>query len=172
MQRMIGRHCAQIWGELPRPAHKALLCLGAAPCGVEQTQAFLAHTAADVAACNDAIVTYPGPLFVAASLHVKLLSGWLKDRTAMNGRPCVVGSDFVAGVDVVVGFNRAVGSSGMYLALLGGLMGYGRIVLAGILLEREGEEPYRKIWRAAKDEGALRHVESLSSGWLGDLLRT
>jgi len=170
MQRMVGKHCAHSWGELPLPVHNVLLCLGAAPNGVEQARAFLAHTAADVAACNQAIVDYPGALFLAGSLHSNLLSGWVARRSFRGNRPCVVGSDIAEGVDVVVGFNKAVGSSGMYLALLGGLMGYSRIVLAGITMEREGEEPYRKIWRAAREQGALKNVESLSGGWLGALL--
>ena len=172
MRRMIGMHSAQITGSLPARQHPVLLCLGSGPGGVEQAHAFLTHTAADVSACNDAITMHPGALHLAASLHPLLLGGWVRSRAVQAVRPCVVGSDPAPGVDVVLGFDRAVGSSGMYLALLGQLMGYERIVLAGILLEREGEEPYRAIWRAAKINGALRNVETLAvCGWLAELLK-
>ncbi|MBU1040134.1 MAG: hypothetical protein KKF77_03420 [Proteobacteria bacterium] len=172
MQRMIGNICATIKGELPQRKHPVLLCLGSGPGGQQQAQEFLAHTPADVAACNDAITAFPGVLHLAVSLHAELLEGWVQRRMVQEPRPCVVGEDLEPGVDVMMSIDRACGSSGMYLALLGGLMGYERIVLAGITLEREKELVYRDLWRAAKKKGALANVETLAaSGWLAELLK-
>lgn len=172
MQRLIGTHTAHIRGELPVRNHPVLLCLGSGPGGAEQARAFLSHTAADIAACNDAIATCHLGLHLAASLHAELLDGWVRARLNLDRRPCVIGADQAEGVDVVVGFDSAVGSSGMYLALLGQLLGYERIVLAGIQLEREGEEAYRAIWAGALHTGALINVETLAeTGWLAALLK-
>lgn len=173
MQRMIGTHIdAFIQGELPARQQPVLLCLGSAPDGVERAGAFLSHTAADVAACNDAITACPLPLHLAASLHAELLDGWVRGRAVQAPRPFVIGAYMAPGVDAVVGCNQAIGSSGMYLALLGQLMGYQRIVLAGIHLERPGETAYRDIWQGALNTGALKNVETLAvSGWLSALLK-
>lgn len=171
MQATIGNYTLSITGELPAPKKAVLLCVGSGPNALEQAAAFRAHTACDVAACNEAITMYPGRLTLAASLHEDLLAAWVAKRPQKKSRPCCVSNDPAEGVDVVVGMDRACGSSGMFLAILGQLMGYQRIVLAGIQLERDGEELYRDLWRAAKKKGALKGVESLTPGWLCQVLK-
>lgn len=175
-QVIIGNYTVSIEGTLPSAKKPVLLCIGSAPGGIEQALAFLEDTACDVAACNDAIAMYPGSLLIAASLHEGLLPGWVKIRKYRKSRPCVVANDPLpdgveGGLDAVVRLDRACGSSGMYLALIGKALGYERIVLAGIQIEREGEDAYRDIWRAAKKKGALEGVESLTTGWLRQLLK-
>jgi hypothetical protein len=171
MQATIGNYTLSIKGELPAPKRPVLLCVGSGPDALEQAAAFRAHTPCDVAACNEAIALYPGKLALAATLHEDMLAGWVNNRPNQSARPCTVANDPAEGVDVVVAMDRACGSSGMYLALLGRLMGYPRIVLAGIKIEREGEDAYRAIWRAAKAKGALEGAESLTPGWLCQLLK-
>lgn len=171
MQATIGNYTVTIEGELPVPKKQVLLCVGSGPNALEQAAAFRATTACDVAACNEAITMYPGKLTLAASLHEAMLADWVAKRPHKKTRPCCVSNDPAEGVDVVVSMNRACGSSGMFLALLGQLMGYQRIVLAGIQLEREGEDLYRDLWRAAKRKGALKGVESLTPGWLCQVLK-
>lgn len=171
MQARIGNYGATIKGELPTPRMQVLLCIGSGPDALEQAAAFRAHTPCDVAACNEAITKYPGAITLAASAHEDLLAAWVSKRRYRNSRPCAVSTDPAEGVDVVVALDRPCGSSGMYLALLGQLMGYQRIVLAGIQIEREGEGVYRDLWRAAKKAGALDGVESLTPGWLCQMLK-
>jgi len=171
MQATIGSFNLTIVGQLPAAKKPVLLCVGSGPNALEQAAAFRAHTPCDVAACNEAITMYPGKLTLAASLHENLLAAWVANRPYKKTQPCAVANDPAEGVDVVVAMGRACGSSGMFLALLGQLMGYKRIVLAGIQLEREGEELYRDIWRAAKKMGALEGVESLTPGWLCQVLK-
>ncbi|MHC1701792.1 MAG: hypothetical protein AB9900_12625 [Humidesulfovibrio sp.] len=165
-------------GELPQRTKDVLLVVGSAPAGIEQAAAFARETPCDVAAVNGAITAYPGSLFLAVSAHEDLLPGWVKQRKNKKARPCVIANDpLPAGVegslDAVVRLDRACASSGMFAALVGKAMGYPRIVLVGVELNREGERKvYEPIVAAAKKKGALEGVESLSPGWLAALLRS
>lgn len=173
----IGNYTLDIEGELPQRINDVLLVVGSAPGGMEAAGAFAKDTKCDVAAANGAIAKYPGSLFLAVSMHEDLLPGWVKARKNKKSRPCVIANDPLpegaeGGLDVVVRLDRACASSGMFAALIGQAMGYQRIVLAGVELNREGErKAYERIVQAAKKKGALTGVESLSPGWLAQLLK-
>lgn len=168
----IGRHTLAVRGALPTRDRDVLLVLGSAPGGVEEAKAFWIRHVSDVAAVNDAIGMWPGPLKLAASLHPEILADRLSRRMVRDVRPRVVSSaDISPAVDVVLSSDRAVGSSAMLAVLAGKVMGYPRIVLAGVRLERGIDRPYRSMWSADKAAGTLDGVETLAeSGWLADLL--
>lgn len=174
---LIGNYLLTVEGELPTPINGVLLVVGSAPGGIEAAEAFAKETKCDVAAVNGAIAKYPGSLFLAVSAHEDLLPGWVQARKYKKSRPCVIANDPLSegaagSLDVVVRLNRACASSAVYAALIGRAMGYQRVVLAGVELSREGErKAYEGILTAAKKKGALEGVESLSPGWLAQLLR-
>ncbi|MBU1040059.1 MAG: hypothetical protein KKF77_03035 [Proteobacteria bacterium] len=165
-------------GELPVRTKDVLLVVGSAPGGIEAAAAFAKETPCDVAAVNRVITLYPGSLFLAVSAQETEISGWVKARKNKKARPCVICNDpLPEGVegelDAVVQLDRACASSAMFAALIGKAMGYPRIVLVGVELNREGERKvYEPIVQAAKKKGALEGVESLSPGWLAALLRS
>lgn len=175
---IVGNYTLDIEGELPKPINGVLLVVGSAPGGVEAAEAFAKETKCDVAAVNGAITKYPGSLFLAVSAHEDLLPGWVKARKNKKARPCVIANDPLPegtpdGLDVVVRLDRACASSAIYAALIGKAMGYQRVVLAGVELNRDGErKAYEGILTAAKKKGALEGVESLSPGWVAQLLRS
>lgn len=164
-------------GELPQRINEVLLVVGGAPGGIDLAQAFAKETKCDVAAVNGVIAKYPGSLFLAVSAQEQLLPGWVKQRKNKKARPCVIANDPLpegveGGLDAVVRLDRACASSALFAVLVGKAMGYERIVLAGVELNREGErKAYEGILTAAKKKGALEGVESLSPGWVDQLLR-
>lgn len=167
----IGRHTLAVSGALPARDRDVLLVLGSAPGGVEEAGAFWIRHVCDVAAVNDAIGAWPGPLKIAASLHPEILAERLSRRVVRDVRTAVVSSAAGPEVNVVLSSDRAVGSSAMLAVLAGKVMGYPRIVLAGVRLERGIDRPYRGMWSADRIAGTLDNVETLAdSGWLADLL--
>lgn len=174
---IVGNYTLSVEGELPKPVGEVLLVVGGAPGGIEAAEAFAKDTKCDVAAVNGAIAEYPGALFLAVSAQEQLLPGWVKKRKNKKSRPCVIANDPLSegaegGLDVVVRLDRACASSSIYAALIGKAMGYQRIVLAGVELNREGErQAYEGILSAAKKKGALEGVESLSPGWVAQVLK-
>jgi len=158
-------------GSLPRPERETLLVLGSAPGFLEEAREFAEANPCDVAACNAAIVAWPGSLRLAGSLHADLLAGWVAQRQVQSVLPVTVGSFEAEGCDVVLDIDKAVGSSAMFLVLAGKVAGYQRIVLAGVRLDREIDRPYGAMWVAAKRSGTLEGVTSLApGGWLKELL--
>lgn len=170
---LIGNYTLDIIsGELPKRIKDVLLVVGSAPGGIEAAEAFAKETPCDVAAVNGAIAAYPGSLFLAVSAHEDLLPGWVKQRKNKKTRPCVIANDPAEGLDAVVTLDRSCASSAMYAALIGKAMGYQRVVLAGVELNRDGERnAYEGILSAAKKKGALEGVESLSPGWVAQVLK-
>lgn len=169
---IIGNYTLTIEGELPKLINETLLVVGCAPGGIEAAEAFAKNNKCDVAAVNAAIAKYPGSLFLAVSAQETEIAGWVKARKNKKARPCVIANDPAEGLDAVVQLDRACASSSMFAALVGKAMGYQRIVLAGVELNREGERKvYEPIVRAAKKKGALEGVESLTPGWLCQVLK-
>lgn len=169
----VGHLTLRLTGSLPRPRHDVLMVLGSAPGFLIEAKAFWIRNVCDVSACNAAIPFWPGPLILAASLHPEILPRLVNQRIVPVPRPMVLSGQLADGVDVVLDSDQAQGSSAMLLVLAGRLMGYRRMVLAGVRLERLIDAPYRPIWEAAKASGILDGVETLATeGWLKELLAT
>ncbi len=169
----IGRYVLSLLaGELPKPINEVLLIIGGAPGGIEAAKAFAKQTKCDVCAVNGAIAEFTGPLFLAISMQETMLADWVKKRKYTKSRPCVIANDIAEGLDAVVALDQPCPSSAFYAALIGRAMGYQRIVLAGVELNREGErKAYEGILKAAVTSGALTGVESLSPGWVAQTLK-
>jgi len=170
-------------GALPTGCHhgETLVVIGCAPSGVRDAVSFLSeYPAAWTMAVNAAIADWPGWLDFAATLHPECLrertsldrlAPWITERTAAGrNRPFAFGPHPACGVNIPLHISAPLGSSGMFAALVGVVMGFSQVVLAGVTLDRPDLAPYLDIWEAAAARGWLDNVCCITPGPLADML--
>jgi len=122
------------------------------------------------------------------TLHPEYLQGWRTYREKHlygQGVPAMTLSnkDKGAGVDVVWSVDNVGGTSGLFAAFIGLMLGYDEIVLAGIPMDNTGhyfdapwyrtdneDRAVNSVWRQARDNIFAGRVKSLSGNtreWLG-----
>lgn len=169
----LGYCMATVRGNLPwPPEHKTVLCIGTCESGetMAQAKAFKERNECSVAVCNAAAEVYTGAVDFLVSSHTSKLPGWLAGRKYKKTKPLIVGSKPVEGVDLSIAADRAIGGSAMLMVMAAKAMGYERIVLVGVSLHDPYLAPLRPLWKDAKSKGLLNGVESLSGGWVAQLL--
>jgi hypothetical protein len=170
-----------------------LLVIGSGACVWDDLRRYdQGHGEQDRIAVNDMMAHYPGRLQYGAALHVNKLPGWTYGQAllgAKGGWPPMQVHSHMDGPQVthVWPLVREGGTVGLFATLIGLLMGYDRIILAGIPCDdspRFFDPPWQKHaqmglitvhdeWKRARDEVPLfrDRVRSLSGNtklWLGE----
>lgn len=115
-----------------------LLVIGSAACVWEDLRRYdEKHAQQDRMAVNDMMAYYPGRLQYGVTLHGNKLPGWVfgqEYRATMGGWPLLeVHSNLHwPRIDQVWPLQRDGGTSGIFGAIIGLLMGYDKVILAGI----------------------------------------
>ena len=180
-------------GPLPEvKGQGTLLVIGSAACVWEDLRHYdQQHGDQDRLAVNDMMAYYPGRLQYGATLHGEKLPGWTFGQyflCAKGGWPPMQVHSHVHrdGIRYVWPLQREGGTSGIFAVMVGLLMGYERIVLAGVpcdasprffdppwkLHAQFGMETVQQEWQRARDEVPMfrERVCSLSGQtkeWLG-----
>jgi len=167
----------------------ALLVIGGARCVWEDLAAADTLTGRGnfkLMAVNDSAMFIPEPITHMASLHPKHLGPWRalrKARYPTAGHSHTHSVRKADGVDFVWSPLHSDGLSGLFGVQVGLMLGYERIVLAGIPMDDSGTfweppevrrkyglESYERAWKYARDNYFRGRVKSLSGNtrdWLG-----
>ena len=161
-----------------------LLVIGSGACVWDDLRRYdQQHGDLDRIAVNDLMAYYPGRLQYGATLHVNKLPRWIHGQPTMQVHSHMPGAQ----VDHVWPLIREGATSGLFATFIGLLMGYSRIILAGVPCDdspRFFDPPWKKHelfglatahdeWKRARDEVPLfkERVRSLSGNtakWLGE----
>lgn len=162
---------------------KRALILGAAACLWDDLKA-LGHWDGDVIVVNRAGIHYPGRIDHWVTLHPEMLGGWIEARAVAFGPGefetwCQKEGDEV---DHVVTDIEPRGSSGLFAVRIALLLGYERVVLAGMPIDdrphfydadgKRSGPPFRYYmpdWLRARRREFNGRVRSIS-GWTGEIL--
>jgi len=141
----------------------------------------------EIMAINDVGQYLHDPLRHWVSFHPEYFPGW---RAFRAGHLYGAGYDLTChaqkhreGVDVVWGVQNAGGSSGLFGVLIGLMLGYERIVLAGIPMDNTrhffdppwyghdlGDRANEIVWREMRDrhfDGRVKSLSGRTMKWLG-----
>lgn len=158
-----------------------LLALGGAECvwsDMAAAKEILGCRSYDVAAVNDTVAQYSGPLAFMATLHPEKVEGWL--RLPNFPVVCHKGAQGYQPDHIVQ--ELWSGSSGLYVVQVAvRLFGYRKVICCGIPLEEDAghiirrapwaaAKNYRRGWREASSDPTMRGRFRSMSGWTSELL--
>lgn len=164
-----------------------LLVIGGGRCVWDDLARADSSWGADRMAINDIGAYYEGVIQHWATLHVEYMQGWLAYRYGHNfgdgQHVWTHGPRSRVGIEFVWDIENQGGTSGLFGVIVALLMGYERIVLAGVPMDGSGhffgppdekarqfeDSPVRKVWMWARDSLFEGRVTSLS-GWTREML--